>query len=88
MEGQGFQTSGSSQNTGPQSMSKQQNPGAPPNYMLGEDLRLLLTLVFFGRKIKAPTRLLHALIGSALQQARDQCHSMPCKAARLPDQRL
>ena len=69
MESQGFQTSGSSQNTGPQSVSKQRNPGAPPNYMLGEDLRLLLTLVFSGRKIKAPTWLLRALIGSALQEA-------------------
>lgn len=66
MERQGFQTASSSQNTGPQSVSKQRNLGAPPDYMPGEDLRLLLTLVFFGRKIKAPTQLLHAPIGSAL----------------------
>lgn len=88
MEGQGFQTSGSSQNTGPQSLSEQRNLGAPPNYMLGEVLRLLLSLVFFGRKIKAPMQLLRALIGSALQQVRDQCRSMPRKGATLPGQRL
>lgn len=66
MERQGSHTADSSQNTGPQSVSKQRNLGAPPDYTPWEDLRLLLTLVFFGRKIKAPTQLLHAPIGSAL----------------------
>jgi len=84
MEGQGSQCSGSA---GPQSVSQQRNPGAPSNYVLGEDPRLLLTLVFFRRKIKAPTQLLHALMSSALQQARDERHSMPRKAAMLPGHR-
>lgn len=79
MAGQGFQTSSSSQNTGPQSVAKS-NPGAPPL----KKTWLLLTLVFFRMKIKAPTWFLHALIG--LHHNRHENNTAAC-LAKLPGQK-